>query len=131
MSRLICIKYENKEGRELLVEKVEVLKDGGIKGAYKKGKEVLDCVICFDEEINPNGLCSRRFKYNLLFDEVVNLNKGQKFKIGDIEFLVLRNKECFSECELVKQKYYCSLRNVVFVRALESGIIKVGDEIKK
>lgn len=131
MSRLICIKYEDKEGIQLSVEQVEVLKDGGIKGAYKKGKEVLDCVIYFDEKINLKGLCSRRFKYNLLFDEVVNLNKGQNFKIGDIEFVVLRNKECFAECELVEQKAYCPLRNAVFIRALESGIIKVGDEIKK
>ncbi|MBZ4662921.1 MAG: hypothetical protein JG776_603 [Caloramator sp.] len=131
MSRLICIKYEDKEGIQLSVEQVEALKDGGIKGAYKKGKEVLDCVIYFDEKINPKGLCSRRFKYNLLFDEVVNLNKGQNFKIGDIEFVVLRNKECFSECELVKQKSYCPLRNSVFIRALENGVIKVGDEIKK
>lgn len=131
MSRLISIKYEDKEGKELSVEQAEVLKDAGIKGAYKKGKEVLDCVVYFDEKINPKGLCSKRFKYNLLFDEVVNLNKGQNFKIGDIEFIVLRNKECFVECELVEEKSYCPLRNAVFIRALESGVIKLGDEIKK
>ncbi|WDC84400.1 hypothetical protein PL321_00820 [Caloramator sp. mosi_1] len=131
MSRLIEIKYEDKSGCEVLKNKVEVVKDGGIKNSYKKGREVFDCVVYFKDEINPKGLCSKRFKHNLLFDEAVDLREGQTFKIGGLDFLVLRNKDCFAECELVVGKSHCPLRKAVFIRALENGVISIGDEIKK
>lgn len=130
MSRLLKIVIEDKEGNIIELDEAYLKKDGGIKGAYKKGKEILDCVIYFDEPINEEGLCSKRFKYNFLFDEKVDLIEGQMFCIGDTKFQVIRKKECFSECSLVKSNLYCSLRSAVFIKALEEGTVKINDKIK-
>lgn len=130
MSRLIKIRLEDVSGNELDLKEVEVVKGGGIKGSYKKGKELLDCTVYFDEPLNPKGLCSKRYKYNILLDEKLDLKLGQIFKIGQINFEVVRKKECFKECILVQDSSYCPLRSAVFIRAIQDGVIKIGDEIK-
>lgn len=131
MSKLIEIRVEDKNGNTLCLNEVNVSKRGGIEGNYKKGKEVNDCVIYFDKFINYDGLCSKRFKYNFLFDEYIDFHFAQRFKIGDVEFEVVKIKECFNECNLLKNNMDCNIRNAVFVKSLDDGIIKIGDIIKK
>lgn len=130
MSKLLKIMIEDNEGNIIEVEEAHLKEDGGIRGAYKKGKEISDCVIYFNEPINEAGLCSKRFKYNFLFDEKVNLTEGQLFYIGNTKFKVIRKKECFSECSLVENGLYCPLRSVIFAKSQQEGTVKINDEIK-
>lgn len=88
-----------------------------------------------DKDYKTIGLCTRRFQENLLIDglDLRDLTPKSRFKIGSSKIEITdETKKCFEECELVKDRDYCSLKTgVLFAKVIEGGIIKVGDEIMK
>lgn len=79
------------------------------------------------------GLCFKRFKANITAEnmDLSAFKSGQRLNIGTakLEFSA-EKKECFAECVRVQNKMDCMLRrHAKYLKAAESGIISVGDEI--
>ena len=85
-------------------------------------------------ESPEKGLCFKRFVPTLategidLFEQPV----GTGLKIGDSIMEINRvGKRCYPECVLVQAGTPCVMPDeVVFARVIESGLLRVGDEIQ-
>ncbi len=80
------------------------------------------------------GLCFKRF-FPTMIPEGVDLFKlpvGARLKIGEsVLEISLVGKRCFPECVLVQAGTPCVMPyEVVFARVIESGLVRVGDEIQ-
>lgn len=80
-----------------------------------------------------NGLCFDRFLETLQIEGIPleDLNKDSWFRIGDaILKITLTGKKCWPDCEIIKNKSTCGLTKTArFMAVLESGMIRVGDEV--
>lgn len=79
------------------------------------------------------GLCINRFHENIRIKnlELYRLKVGHNIKIGEsVQEVTQIGKRCFPECEIVKKGKTCPLsKQVIFTRVLESGRVRIGDEI--
>lgn len=80
------------------------------------------------------GLCSGKFAENLTTEGIVlyEIPVGTKMKIGEVLFEVTQiGKECHQGCEIRKLVGDCVMpREGIFVKVLEEGYIKAGDQIE-
>lgn len=80
-----------------------------------------------------NGLCFERFRETVQIEGIAleALTKDSWFRIGDAIFKVtIIGKKCWPDCEIIKSKSICALPKAArFMGVLESGVIRVGDEV--
>ncbi|AFS79887.1 MOSC domain-containing protein [Gottschalkia acidurici 9a] len=86
-----------------------------------------------EESYSNRGICTKRFKENILLDDISleDLKIGMKVKIGEsiVEIKSL-GKRCFAECDLVKAQSICPLKEgAIFAKVIQSGKIKVNDSV--
>lgn len=85
-------------------------------------------------ESPEEGLCFKRFVSTLATEgiDLYELSVGTRLKVGDSIMEISRvGKKCYPECGLVKAKTPCVMsKEVVFARVVESGMVRVGDEIQ-
>jgi len=85
-------------------------------------------------ESTETGLCFKRFVPTLATEgiDLFELNVGTRLKIGDsIMEISGVGKKCYPECVLIKAKTPCVMpREVVFARVVESGLVRVGDQVQ-
>ncbi len=84
---------------------------------------------------NLKGLCTNRFHENITVEgfDTEEFKIGDIFQIGEsIQEITKIGKGCFDECNLFKIGNKCPLSNgVIFTRVIESGRVKVGDNVEK
>ena len=137
----ICRK---KGGIEEVVSQANLDKEHGLLGDYKSESGDKDRQLSIllskdrhniDKNYKDIGLCTRRFQENLLIEgfDLSELSLYTKLKIGESKIEIRSmGKRCYSECELVKNKKICPLKNrSLFARIIESGTIKLGDKVVK
>lgn len=80
-----------------------------------------------------NGLCFGRFLETVQIEGIPleTLTKDNWFRIGDaILKVTVIGKKCWPDCEIIQSKSTCALPKAArFMGVLESGIIRVGDEV--
>lgn len=116
----------------------------GLIGDYKSESSdrnrQLSILLCKDREnIDKNyrniGLCTRRFKENILIEyfDSSQLSPHTRLKVGESKIEITSvGKKCFKECEIVINKEFCPLKEgTLFAKVVEDGIIKVGDTVVK
>ena len=86
-----------------------------------------------EENYSNIGICTRRFKENLLIDDISleEIKIGTKVRIGEstVEIKSL-GKRCFAECDLVKEQSICPLKEgAIFAKVIQSGKIQVNDSV--
>lgn len=137
----ICRKKGNIEEA---VSQANLDKEHGLIGDYKsessdKNRQLSILLskdrINIDKNYKDIGLCTRRFQENLLIEgfDLSELSLYTKLKIGESKIEIRSmGKKCYKECELVKNKKICPLKDgSLFARIIESGTIKLGDKVVK
>jgi hypothetical protein len=135
--KIVRLTLATKEGR-FEVEDVKVIKDYGFIDDVKFSKKnpnipTLDTASReFITNSNQIGLCYSRFVESITYEGlpfIIDMN----ISISGTDFLVLKEKKrCFKECDLVKLKKYCPLKeNVRYLYPLMDGNIKKGDVINE
>jgi MOSC domain-containing protein YiiM len=119
------------------VNSAYVVKGYGIEGDKHGGKPGRHLSILKTSTRNKisglleQGICTLRFKENILISGEMDIKKGQILKIGDVIIkITATRKKCFQECSLFNNQGYCPMDEVVFTEVIESGVINTNDEIK-
>ena len=134
----IFIKKERKSPRQEITE-------GEFKENYGLVGDVNSCEgprqVCLlrkeDRDLvtadSRNGLCFGRFLETVQIEGIPleTLTKDNWFRIGDaILKVTVIGKKCWPDCEIIQSKSTCALPKAArFMGVLESGIIRVGDEV--
>jgi len=124
-----------------IVQKADCIVDCGLKGDRfaKGGEKQLTAIdsqsLEWMEAQTEKGLCFNRYKANLEVEnmDLSALKSGEKLVCGTSQLEISQTgKECFAECVLVQGKKPCMLRShAKYIKVVESGIIKVDDELYK
>ncbi len=84
-----------------------------------------------DKELK--GLCINKFHENIRVRnlDINNISQGSTVLIGETLHQITEiGKNCFLECNLIKQGKTCPLhQSVIFTKVLKGGEIKIGDKI--
>ena len=85
------------------------------------------------DTLTEPGLCSKRFKENILFDGPAALNPGIRLAAGNALLEISdTGKHCFPECPLFSGGQDCVLAGrKFFAKVIRSGLIKTGDIIRR
>lgn len=138
--------YVNRE-KDAAIESVaqaDLDRDDGLVGDYKSKSGDKDRQLAIllesdrksiDENYSDKGLCTRRFRENILIKgfDLKQLVSHTKLRIGESKIKITSvGKRCFDECELIKDEKYCPLKNgTLFGKVIENGTIRVGDIVTK
>ena len=74
------------------------------------------------------GLCTRRFKANILIEGPYTLAEDNLLHIGEAVLRVSSLKQCHSECKLTPPCYLTKYAGFVVVE--KGGVVCLGDEVK-
>lgn len=143
--KLVNIYISKKKGDDAQpISQASLDEKRGLIGDYKsesgdKNRQISILLNNDREDIDKNyknkGLCIKRFQENTTIEGFVlsELSADTRLRIGESKIEITSvGKECFKECELVKSKELCPLKEgVLFGKVIESGTIKVGDTIVK
>lgn len=134
----IYIQHKKEESNKL-IEEGFIEKGKGLKGdIHSNNGSRQVCIFTaegWDEILlsYTEGLCINRFHENIRIKnlELYRLKVGHNIKIGEsVQEVTQIGKRCFPECEIVKKGKTCPLsKQVIFTRVLESGRVRIGDEI--
>ena len=134
----ICISKERGTQKELVAE-ANFIADYGIENDAHAGKwhrqvsllsyEIIEQFKERGAKVTPGA-----FGENLIVEgyDLKNVPVGTRFRIGDVLLEVTQiGKECHKHCAIYNQVGDCIMpREGIFAIVLESGIIKIGDEIE-
>ena len=121
-----------------VIPEVRLLAGVGMEGNFLTGGNRQLCLLT-KEQRNwlelpeaKKGLCTRRFKENLLLDCPPGklLPPGGQLKIGQAVLKINPElKPCFAECQLYIHRADCRLLgSAVFAVVLRGGLVRVGDD---
>lgn len=137
---VIAINISEKKGvPKNSIESGHFIKEHGLEGDAHAGKWHRQVSLLADESVEKmralgsKGLCAGKFAENLTTRglELWKLPIGTKLKIGDSLHEVTQiGKECHDGCAIKQAVGQCIMPTQgIFTRVLESGEIKVGDQI--
>lgn len=88
-----------------------------------------EAVVRFCKSTDPPGLCTSKFRADLIVDELVLLPSESLAACGEVQFRVeARRKHCYPGCSLHPAE--CRLNGrVLYLKVLKEGLIHIGDEI--
>lgn len=118
-------------------QEMELEEGFGIVGDRFAGKGdrqicMLDCEVAKSVQ-SLDGLCTKKFTGNFITKGMnyQSLKTGQKFEAGTAQIEVIqKGKKCYPECALVIAGTPCNLtKGSAFARVIQSGTVKVGDEL--
>lgn len=135
----IYIQYKKGEDRQA-VEEGYFEENKGLRGDIYYGKSKDRQVSIFTIEgwneirsKDEEGLCIKRYHENIRVKKLDfnKLNIGSIIGIGkSIHEITEIGKKCFPECNIVKKGDTCPLsKKALFAKVLESGQVKIGDEM--
>ena len=124
---------------ENIDDQVALIKNFGINGDAhgKKGSRQLSLMTASTaeklEQVREQGLCTKRFKANMIISDVDKslLQIGAGIAINEAQLEITEmGKTCFG-CQLSEKNLYCPLvEDVIFAAVSEGGIIQKGDKFK-
>lgn len=139
MGKILGICISEKRGTEKHeIQEANLVKDWGIEGDAHGGKWHRQVSLLSFEKIEAFRAKGAEvdfgaFGENLIIEgyDLRTLPVGTRFQIGDVVLeLTQIGKECHSHCQIYQRMGDCIMpREGVFTEVIESGHIKVGDEI--
>ncbi|OPX47150.1 hypothetical protein [Clostridium thermobutyricum] len=100
----------------------------GILGDLKGGTPLKEIVLYISPNIpnsNNNGLCSKKFKPNIIINNISisEFKVNQTINIGTAILKINQiGKKCYKECSLIESNTLCPLKtNVIFASVIKSG----------
>ncbi len=127
--------FPEKKARQLSMEHLSLIENEGIKGDAFCGNQARQVTIMSSEvlgkiqEARHQGICLKRYKYNILLEgvELSCLDIGDRLSLGEAEIEITEAKECkIFDCPL--RSASCPISGLgVFAKVTKSGQISVGD----
>ena len=120
----------------LSLTEMTLLKGLGAEGDFHQGgeKQVTFLSVLTRRWIEAQaekGLCFRRFKENILIEDLPldEIGSGNLLTVGNAVLRISLTKPCFENCPLVSKGTPCRLSGrAVFAVVEQSGTVRVGDE---
>ena len=130
--------FPQKKSEKVEVEEFFIFESQGIKGDASFGEEerhvtlmsqdVLDRV----EKDKEKGICLKRYKYNVLLDDIdlSKLKVKDKLPLGSGEIELIQRKECkVPDCPLSKER--CPIKDLpLFAKVVSSGKVKKNENLE-
>lgn len=113
-------------GTERLVKEA-VITERGLSGKDDLVSVISKATLAYCRKEGREGLCTSKFRADLIVDELIPMKPGQKILCGTAEFEISsRRKLCHGGCSLEPEN--CLLNDgVLFLRVSRPGVIKTGD----
>lgn len=116
------------------------LENHGLEGDVRSGKGPRQVSLLAEESRTQmktseiKGFCNGKFSENITVEglRLHTLTVGRKLKIGEsIQEIIQVGKECHDGCPIKDHSGQCIVtKEGVFARVIQSGLIKVGDDIR-
>jgi MOSC domain-containing protein YiiM len=129
----------SKGSKKESINKGFFLEGHGLEGDVRSGKGPRQVSLLAQESKRRmktseiKGFCNGKFSENITVEglRLHTLTVGQKLKIGEsIQEIIQIGKECHDGCPIKEHSGQCIVtKDGVFARVLQSGSIKVGDEV--
>ncbi|MCL1912780.1 MAG: hypothetical protein FWG10_02555 [Eubacteriaceae bacterium] len=118
------------KSEEINIGRINLVSGSGIVGDYHQGTEKQVSILDLGaRKENSPGFCHKRYKENILVQELPFLEGGDLLAVGS-SVLRIEAKPCFDECPLYSGSLTCSLRGRAFFANIEkSGIVEIGDDV--